>query len=75
MSFDNFKVIISNSSDDGCSSKEESDRSSTRKHIPYKDLDEQRLLAYKKEDQPWKWTFDKFPERTPAAVHMHWNMV
>ena len=38
--------------DDGCSSEEESGRSRTRMHIPWKDLDEQRLLAYKKEDKP-----------------------
>ena len=62
MSFNNFKVIISNSSYDRRSSKDESDCSSTRKHILCKDLDEQRLLAYKKEDPPWKGVSDKFPD-------------
>lgn len=64
-----FKVIISNSSHDRRSSKDESDRSSTRKHIPCKDLDEQRLLAYKKEDPPWKWISDKFPEDFSRGTH------
>ncbi|CZR52891.1 uncharacterized protein PAC_02768 [Phialocephala subalpina] len=59
---------------DGCSSEDESRRSSTRKHIPW-DLDEQRLLAYKKEDQSWEWIFDKFPGRTRPAIRTRWNMV
>ena len=31
-------------------------------------LDEQRLLAYEKENKCWDWNFGKFPGRTPAAV-------
>ena len=65
----------SSSDDDGCSSEDEQGRSSTSKHSRCSDLDEQRLLAYKKEDKSWDWIFGKFPGRTPAAVLTRWNMV
>ena len=58
----------SSSDDDECSSGDEQGRSSTSKHSRWSDLDEQRLLAYKKEDKSWDWIFGKFPGRTPAAV-------
>jgi hypothetical protein len=57
----------SGSDDDGCSS--------TGKHSRWSDLDEHRLLAYKKEDKSWDWIFGKFPGRTPAAVRTRWNMI
>jgi hypothetical protein len=46
-----------------------------RKNIPWGELDEQRLLAYKKEGKPWSWIFRKFPGRTPGAVRTRLNMV
>ena len=65
----------SSSDDDGCSSEDGQGRSSTGKHSRWSDLDEQRLLAYKKEDKSWDWIFGKFPGRTPAAVRTRWNIV
>jgi len=65
----------SSSDDDGCSSAGEQGRSSTRKNVPWEDLDEQRLLAYMKEEKPWKWIFPKFPGRTHAAIRTRWNMI
>jgi hypothetical protein len=41
------------SDDGGCSSEDELGRSSTRKNTPWDAIDEQRLLAYKKEDKSW----------------------
>ncbi|KAF8847684.1 hypothetical protein BDZ45DRAFT_754641 [Acephala macrosclerotiorum] len=55
------------SDDDGCSSEDEQRRSSTRKNIPWDPIDEQRLLAYRKEGKPWDWIFGKFPGRTRPA--------
>lgn len=63
------------SDDDGCSSEDEQRRSSTRKNIPWDPIDEQRLLAYRKEGKPWDWIFGKFPGRTRPAVRTRWNMV
>jgi hypothetical protein len=40
-----------------------------------KALDEQRLLAYKKEGKPWKWIFRKFLGRTQPAIHTQWNII
>jgi hypothetical protein len=54
----------SSSDDDACSSEAEQGRSSKSKHIPWSQLDEQRLLAYKKEEKSWEWIFGKFPSRT-----------
>ena len=66
----------SSSDDDGCSSEaEKQGRSSTRMNIPWSDLDEQRLLAYKKEGKSWEWVFRKFPGRTRPAVRTRWNMI
>ena len=65
----------SSSDDDGCSSGDEQGRSSTSKRSRWDDIDEQRLLAYKKEDKSWEWIFKKFPGRTAAAVRTRWTMV
>ena len=65
----------SSSNDDGCPSEDEQRRPSMRKHSPWLTLDEQRLLAYKKEGKSWRWIFGKFPTRTPAAVRTRWTMV
>jgi hypothetical protein len=32
-------------------------------NIPWEPVDEQRLLAYKKEDKSWGWIFGKFPRQ------------
>jgi hypothetical protein len=63
------------SDDDECSSEDGQKRSSTSKHSRWSDLDEQRLVAYKKEDKSWEWIFKKFPGRTPATVRTRWTMV
>jgi hypothetical protein len=63
------------SDDDGCSSEGGLGRLGTSMNIPWGFLDEQRLLAWKKEGKPWKWIFKKFPGRTPAAVRTRWTMV
>jgi len=63
------------SSDNGDSSEAEQGRSSTSKHSQLSKVDEQRLLAYKKEDKPWDWIFGKFPGRTRLAVRTRWNMI
>jgi len=62
------------SNNDAYSSKEKQD-SSTRMNIPWEPVDEQRLLAYKKEDKSWEWIFKKLPGRTPAVVRTRWTMV
>ncbi|PVH70199.1 hypothetical protein DL98DRAFT_598027 [Cadophora sp. DSE1049] len=38
-------------------------------------IDEQRLLAYKKERKSWKWIFRQFPGRTQPAVRTRLNIV
>jgi hypothetical protein len=65
----------SGSDDDECSSEGEQGRSSTRKKRRWPELDEQRLLAYKKEGKSWKWIFRKFPGRTQPAISMRWSMI
>jgi hypothetical protein len=65
----------SSSGNDGYSSEDEQGRSNTSKHSRWSDLDEQRLLAYKKEEKSWDWIFGKFKGRTPAAVRTRWTMV
>jgi len=65
----------SSSDDDECSSEGEQGRSSTSKHSRWSDLDEQRLVAYKKEDKSWEWIFRKFPGRTRPAIRTRWNMI
>ena len=37
-------------------------------NILWEPVDEQHLLAYKKEDRSWEWIFKNFPGRTQAAV-------
>ncbi|KAI9770373.1 MAG: hypothetical protein M1839_003215 [Geoglossum umbratile] len=65
----------SGSGDDGCLSEAEQGHSSTSKRSRWSDLDEQRLLAYKKEGKSWEWIFGKFPGRTRPAIRTRWNMV
>ena len=33
-------------------------------------LDEKHLLAWRKENKPWQWIFDQFPDRTEGAVRL-----
>jgi hypothetical protein len=54
------------SGNDGCSSEDELCRSCTRKNSRWSDLDEQRLLAYKKGGKSWDWM---------PAIRTRWNMV
>jgi hypothetical protein len=57
------------SDDDGCSSEAEKQGGlSVRMNNTWDPVDEQRLLAYKKEDKSWEWIFKKFPGRAAAAV-------
>jgi len=60
---------------DSESSSDDDGYSSTSKQSRWSDIDEQRLLAYKKTDKFWDWIFGKFQSRTPAAVRTRWNMV
>jgi len=60
---------------DGYSSEDELGRSGTRMNIPWDPIDEQRLLAYKKEGKSWKWIFRQFPGRTQPAVRTRLNIV
>jgi hypothetical protein len=64
------------SDDDGCSSEaEKQGGSSVRMNIPWDPVDEQRLVAWKKEGKPWDWIFKKFPGRTYPAIRTRWSMV
>jgi hypothetical protein len=60
---------------DGCSSEDELGRSGTRMNVTWDPIDEQRLLAYKKEGKSWKWIFRQFPGRTQPAVRTRLNIV
>jgi len=40
----------------------------------WSDLDEQRLLAYKKEGKSWEWIFGKFHGRTRPTICTRWRM-
>ena len=62
------------SDDDGCSS-EDKQGLSTGVNIPWDPVDEQRLLAWKKEGKSWKWIFRKFPGRTQPAVRQRLSIV
>jgi len=59
----------------GCLSEAEQGHSSTSKQRRWPDLDEQRLLVYKKEGKSWDWIFGKFPCRTRPAIRTRWNIV
>jgi hypothetical protein len=62
--------------DDGCSSEAEKQGGlSVRMNIPWDPVDEQRLVAWKKEGKPWDWIFKKFPGRTHPAIRTRWSMV
>lgn len=63
------------SDNNGYSSEDEQGHLSASKHSRWNQIDEQRLRAYKKEKKSWRWIFDKFPDRTPAAVRTRWTIV
>ncbi|TVY45315.1 hypothetical protein LSUB1_G000956 [Lachnellula subtilissima] len=65
----------SSGDDAGFLSEDDQGRLSTDKHSRWSDLDEQRLLVYKKEGKPWGWIFKKLSGRTPAAVRTRWSMI
>lgn len=46
-----------------------------RINVLWNSIDEQRLLAYKKEGKLWKWIFRQFPSRTQLAVRTRLNIV
>ncbi|KAH9213504.1 hypothetical protein DL95DRAFT_506310 [Leptodontidium sp. 2 PMI_412] len=60
---------------DGCSSEDELGRSGTRMNVPWDPIDEQRLLAYKKEGKSWKWIFRQFQGRTENSVRQRLSIV
>jgi hypothetical protein len=62
------------SDDDGCSS-EDKQGLSTGVNIPWDPVDEQRLLAWKKEGKSWKWIFRKFQGRSQPAVRQRLSIV
>jgi hypothetical protein len=57
--------------DDGCSGNEQEQTcSSTRKNIPWHEIDEQRLRVYREEGKLWKRMFKQFPIGTePRNPH------
>jgi len=55
------------SGDDECANEDNQSCSGTSKHSQWLDLDEQRLLAYKKEGKPWDWIFYKFSWQDSAC--------
>ena len=59
----------------GCSSEDKLGRPGMRMNVPWDPIDEQRLLAYKKEGKSWKWIFRQFPGRTQAAVRTRLTIV
>ena len=38
-------------------------------------LEEQRLLAWRREKMSWKWIFEQFPNRSEGAVRVRWYML
>jgi hypothetical protein len=67
--------VLDFNSDNGDSSEAEQGRSSTSKQVRWTDLDERRLLAYKKEGKSWEWIFGKFLGRTRPTIRTRWTMV
>lgn len=52
--FSDSDLNLSSRNNGGYPSEDERGYSSTRKHSPWSELGEQRLLVYKKEDKSWK---------------------
>jgi len=64
------------SDDDGCSSEAAKQGGlSVRMNIPWDPVDEQRLVAWKKEGKPWNWILKKLPGRTESAVRQRVSII
>jgi hypothetical protein len=64
------------SEDNECLSKvEQQGSSSTKIKVRWDPLDEQRLVAWKKEGMFWDLIYKRFPHRTPSAICARWNKV
>jgi len=46
-----------------------------RRNRRWEPLEEQRLLAWRKEKKPWKWVFEQFPDRSEGAVRLRFHML
>ena len=44
-----------------------------RRNRRWESLEEQRLLAWRKEKKHWKWIFEQFPDRTEGAVRVRFT--
>jgi hypothetical protein len=66
---------VSSDDDRGSSEAEKQGGLRMRMNIPWDPVDEQRLVAWKKEGKPWGWIFKKFPGRTHPAIRTRWSMV
>ena len=51
------------------------DRAIGRTNRRWESLGERRLLAWRKEERPWEWIFDQFPDRSEGAVRACWHML
>ncbi len=51
------------------------DSTTGRRNRRWEPLDEQRLLAWRKEKKPWKWIFEQFPDRMEGAIRLHCHML
>jgi hypothetical protein len=58
--------------DDRCSTGYSTTSSYVRapRNVPWREIEDQQLLAYRRENKPWDWIFQKFPNRSKAAVRM-----
>jgi hypothetical protein len=65
----------SSSIDGGHSSEDEQRRSSTIKHSPWSDIDEKRLLAYKRTSLGSGSSPSSSPGLGPHLIRTRWNMV
>jgi hypothetical protein len=72
---DNDENGLSDSDPDVSREAEKQGGLSVRMNIPWDPVDEQRLVAWKKEGKPWDWIFKKFPDRTHPAIRTRWSMV
>lgn len=72
------KIGAIHSMEDERSSEDDDDSSDNDVDLSYSRwslLDDDRLLAYKREGRPWNWIFCRFPRRTEGAVRTRWHML
>lgn len=62
-------------SEEGDSGGDEEGDAIHRSNQRWDPLDEERLLAWKKEGKSWKWVFDQFPTRTEGAIRVRWHLL